>query len=955
MTAPFMSIASVLKSSSLRLLALSLLAPAGVRAEISAGLNDRDDGGPAVYAEGARPDHALSSAELERRFPVAQRARIHVMGGAVRGFGMLAEFAEGGPREIVVARETRVSGSEPYTPFALARVFDPQGNLAAVEDFTDQSTGREVRILKVDARAKAGVWRVSFSGGRGGDQVEIRLPKTETWGVRGEMALGVGGTMPRPAYLWVPPTSERLLVGIETGATAGVELRDAAGAAVLGKVEGDPTKRAGRILLAKPPQDAVVRLDMPVSFAGALVVEGAPGLWCPTEAAARRLRGGVVESHGVLTAGPLQARARDWMVAAAAKVEREPKFVFPKEIPADLKSPELQVLMFSNSGFANALDSMVRAQNARLDPADPFFGTFRDADWKKGELNWTQFWTPPASANFQPAGFASAATFESPLNPAYHNADLVRRAAIGAFANFMSMQGDDLLREGNMEATRYPMTHSFFIYPPALAQSFNDLRELLDPEARAIWREALIAVGDKLGDFQGYQSNQWSHMILGHLETYLGTGEKRFLGYFERMATAFFDNVYGPASKYGQHPAGYFLEQGGPDGNYDHLSAYCLVAAWYSYRELPEAKPALVEKIRAGIEKNIRFSSFFWLPEADDGRVASPTAFNTRTASSIGGLGYPGMIMAKADFPLGLARFQLTPAPAKGVGTAWTFAYIANTDAWRREVIAEGLRRGAGGNKASGGTWVSHIRKTYSQPQRVEAAVIPAREVGGTWEVPGLVAWNRGGLYGVVFADVAGAKSVLNGFTGGGPAALWSPSTGPFVMSMAPAESRSRIKSSQEQEEPEGLTFSCVYGKTADGAFFHSGKERAEIRTLAANERYEINAKMAAPSAGLVWRYDLRPEVLTIEVALTEQSAVKSAFVNLPLHTSDATRVRTESTHAVVVEGRDGVVRLEWAESVAGKVEPSIHKDLQRLVIPLPSDGSRLAIKVTQIAAAKAK
>ena len=919
--------------------------------------NAASDGGAAAQATLNLPDRPLTPAELTARFPVGQRARIHVLGGGVRGFGMLAEFTGDGPREVLVARETRVADGEAYAPFALARVFDPSGNLVAIEDFTDQPSGRNARILKVDARKK-GVWRVSFSGGRSGDRVEIRLPKTEIWGVRGEMSLGVSDTLPRPGYLWIPPTAVRLLVGIETGATNGFDVKNARGTVSLGKPEDDPLKRAGRIVLDKPQQDTVVRLETPVAFDGAFVIEGAPGLLCPTEIAARRLRGGVVESHGLLTQGPLQARARDWMVKAAARIERNPVFKFPEEIPADLENPRLDVLMFGKYGFANCLDSTIKIQNTHLDPTDAFFGSFRATAQKAGEPNWTNFQMPVSLTTFESAGLANAVIFPSRLNPAKDNADLVRRAALGTFTTFMSLQGDDIVREGSLEKTRYPMTHSFFIYPPAMAQAYHTIRDHLDPEAKAIWREALIAVGDKLSDYQGYQSNQWSHMLLGHLETYLGTGEKRFLRYFERLATAYFDNAFGDNGKFGQHSAGYFLEEYGPDGNYDHLNAYHVVAAWYSYRDLPEADPVLVEKMRVGIEKNIRFSSFFWLPDPS-GEVVSPTSFNCRTTSSISGLAYPGMIMAKADFPLGLARFNMTARPVSGIGGAGTFSYIANTDEWIRAVIQDGLRRGASGFDARGGAWVSHVYESYSQPQRVEAGTAPVHDLGSTWQLPGMFAWNRSGLYGVVFADVYGATRELNGFVGGGPIALWTPATGAFLLGVAPAQSQSgpvvRITTAQPQTDAAGLTFACVYGETGDGSFFYTGKERSVVKAIEANRIYEVAARLENPDADLTWRYDLSSDkAVAFSVSLKSKTPLKKSCLSLPLRTVGTTRLRIESPGTLVVEVAGGTpgtwniaVRITWPADAGGRLEPSKFSTLQRLVIPLPADGSPLPVSIT--------
>lgn len=934
------------------LMALALISGPSCRANL--GFDERSDGGPGAYTTGNIADAELSPANLTGRFPLVQRSRIQLQGGGVRGFGMLAEYGASGPGEIAVIRETTKGDNEPYAPITLAKVFDPDGNVAAVENFTNQLTGREVRILKINTK-KAGIWRVSFSGGRSGDMVELRLPRTDIWGVRGEMILAAGTTMPRPGYLWIPPTAVRLMVGIENGSADGMKIQDSLGRETLGSIEPDRAGRLGRIVLDQLQGESVVTLKIPAGFDGGLVIDGAPGLLCPTEQAARRLRGGVVESHGFYTQGPLQARARDWMIKTIDRLDRNPRFEFTAYSSAKVPRPELDVLMFGKYGFANNLDALVSTQNAHLDPKDPFIGSFKSYSRNQDGPNWTNFQMPTANANFETAALASAFNFPSALNPAKGREDLMLRATLGAFSTFMSMQGDNIIRENSMETSRYPMIHSFFIYPPALAQTYRGLRDELDPEAREIWREGLLAVGYKLADYQGYQSNQWSHMILGHLETYIATGEKRFLDYFESMAAAFFDNTYGDNGKFGQHSAGFFLEEFGPDGNYDHLSAYNLVAAWNDYRVLKEAKPELVKKMTDGIGRNIAFSSLFWLPDPS-GDVDSPTSFNCRTTAGISGLGYPGMIMAKSDFPLGLTRFNMTPEPPRGLGMAGTFSYVANTKSWMIDTIEDGLNRGPSGFNATNGVWVPHIYNAYSKPQKVKAAKAPVQDIGGTWELPGLFAWNRSGLYGVVFADVAGSKRELNGFFGGGPTALWTAETGTFVRGVAPdkpgRDSVAKAAKSKQLPLAGALTFSCVYGTDANGDFFHSGKERADVNVVAKDSRYSVKSRLDAVDGDLEWLYELStPNTLKFAVALKSGRSPKEIFLNLPLYSTNTTRMRLESPNSLVVEQEKGSsmqarVRISWPSTSPGKLEKSVNGDIERLVVPLPADGKYLTVNV---------
>ena len=134
-------------------------------------------------------------------------------------------------------------------------------------------------------------------------------------------------------------------------------------------------------------------------------------------------------------------------------------------------------------------------------------------------------------------------------------------------------------------------------------------------------------------------------MMYGHLNTYAATGEERFRGYFETLMNAYLDNTFGPASKHGQHPAGYFLEEYGPDGNYDQLNSFCVVASYYKYRNLPGADPVLVEKLRRGIEKDLQFKSCYWLVQPDGG-ICSPNALNCRTDGNLASPSWPGDYIA---------------------------------------------------------------------------------------------------------------------------------------------------------------------------------------------------------------------------------------------------------------------------------------------------------------------
>ena len=897
--------------------------------------NHPDDGGASAYAgQPIAQKESMASAEQRERLPIGQRSRIYVLGGGVRGLGMLAKYDGKGPERVLVARRTAVGEHEPFTPIAIASVFDPDGNRVAVEDFTDQPSGAEVREIPIPS-GKAGIWRVSFSGGRLGDVVEIRLPGTSIWGVRGEMSLSFDADTPRPAYFWTPPGGGPVMVGLETGERAGVRIETEAGDRVAEPTD-DSAGRAGRLTV--DAGGAVYRLAVPARFEGAVTVEGAPGLFCPSAEAARQLQGGMVRSADRWMAGPLQARARAWMVENVTKLEPEPKFEFPQEIPADLAHPEIHVLAFQKYGPLNTLGAQIKAQNRNLDPQSPYFAT--DFAPKEGESpQWLHLRPERLAGPFQAGNFAAAAGFDSLLNPAFRSPEIVRRATLAAFAHLSNMQGDDLLRENDLFKGRYPTTHCFFVYSN-LALAYGEIRDQLDPEARAIWQQALLAVGDKMADHMAYESNQWAHVMEGHLHTYLATGEARFRRYFERLMTAYLDNTFGPASKFGQHPAGYFLEECGPDGNYDKLNSFVVAGAYEAYRALKDADATLVEKLRAGIERNLRFTSFFWLPQPD-GEVLSPTALNCRTQGMIGGAGYPGQFLPKSHFALAAARFALTRDPGTGIGPAGTFSFLANDADWIRRTLEDGLRKGADGYGSGSGNWLPVLLRSYSQPVDVSPAPIPVEEPGKEWELPGLRAFNRGGIYGVVFYDVTGARETLKGITGGAPTVLWTRDTGMFLASMQAAAPAQSLKI----EDPAALTFACVYGRDEDGVFFYSGKERAQAE--AQQGGFVVSSRFEKRLASLAWRYEPGDAGLIIGAKFKSLKPTREAWLNLPLFQRlPGVKMELEKPNRLVFRAAKGAVAIEWPESAPGQLVESSLPDVRRLLIPIPADGSELALSI---------
>ena len=182
-------------------------------------------------------------------------------------------------------------------------------------------------------------------------------------------------------------------------------------------------------------------------------------------------------------------------------------------------------------------------------------------------------------------------------------------------------------------------------------------------------------------------------MMLGHLNAYLATGEDRILGYFERQMNAYVENTHGVSNKFGQHPAGYYLEEFGPDGNYDSLNAYHIGAAYNLYPGTAKRQTGTGPKMHDAIEKNLEFKQFFWLRRPDD-RLTRLAAFNCRVDASISAQNYPGDYIVRSEFPLALRRYQLnvrTP-DMKASGSA---PFLANTRGVALDTLGELIQKGS--------------------------------------------------------------------------------------------------------------------------------------------------------------------------------------------------------------------------------------------------------------------
>ena len=889
---------------------------------------------------------APAAAAPEARLTLHQSSRNTLSPGDFGGFGMLAEYRQGGPRLVEFTRTTAVGDDERRAPSAIARVYDPTGALVAIHDFTEQPSGEDAVTLTVP-KGPAGIYRFSFSGGRDGDQLDIALPETKTWGVRGEPALGVTDTTPRPAYLYIPRTSERVVAQSEGEPT--VEFTDETGLS-RGVPALDPAQKRNLLDAPVSATDVVWRVDIADDSQEILSIDGAPALLAPTAAAAERLRGGTVEADGLLVAGPLQARLRHAMVELAGE-DLSVALDFPDEVPADLEDPIAEAQVYGKYGVLAGIDSAVTRQI--VDPASPYLGVVRaeKAGVPEGApvptASWENFLGAPSLATREAGAFAASVASDTRLNPAFGDEALTRRAALAAMYQLLHTSGDDLIRENDLRTTAYPVTHAFFAYFGA-AQTYYLIHDALPEHIASVFREALIAVGDRISDYKGYESNQWLHNIHAHHWVYLATGEERFLTYFERDLDAFLDVDAAKGSTFGQSRTGYYLEDHGPDGNYNSLNEFEASSILQEYRKQPHADPERVAKLRASLQADLDFQSLTWLPTPDGTGFQtyySVSSMGARTKSNQGNPSYPGIFLMSRDFPLALARYQgiRVPAVSAQPGDAATYPFYLNDDAWARSLIAKGIVEGSDWYTTHDGNWTPDMIEAYRTEPTVEAGTLPVYADDQTWTLPGTTAWKHRGLYGLAFYDIVDQATLPSlSRVSGGPAALWSEGTGAVISSTMNNSAWAAPTS------PALLSYTSVYGTRADGSFWASGKERSTFRWIEEGTEFEITAPLSDLGGTLTWTYTLTDAGTEIAVSLDGAGDLRDAYVNLPVLLKDA-RVKVSNADAGSVAITLGDAELDIDHpadraAVLGTKISTFNGSIQPVRIPIPADGTPVTL-----------
>jgi hypothetical protein len=832
-------------------------------------------------------------------------------GGGVSGCGMLGRYAAPGPGTVTIERDTVLGQDIGLAPITLITVSDPTGHTVAASDVTYQATTVGTVTIPVPA-GPAGIWRFTVQGGRQGDRIVFTLPPTDSAGIRGEMALGQVGGAARHGWLWVPAGTGRVLIEAINGGS--VTLSTATGTLLPGTSVG-----TGLWQYTNLPGGTAIQIAINAGT-NAIAIDGMPGLVCPDAATATDLQGGTSIVGGGLVEGPLQARARQQMLTDIAE-NLNPVLSFPTltagVLPVTPANPIAVLQLFGNYGPISGLQAADAAQV--IDPTSMFFGSLGGTP--DGTIH------GPEVSPYDAIGLAAAVAADGTLNPTHGNPALTSRAVLLAFHFLSRLQGDDLLRAGDLAANGgYPMASPFFTYLGSIAGPYPLLHPYLDATTDAIWRDGLIAVGDRLAGFTGYETNQWWHVVLGHLEIYRATGEPRFKTWFEREAGQILTRPADSTSLLGQHPAGYFLENGGPDGNYDAISDTYLSQAWHEYSALPDADPTITQMLSDAIARNLNFTSCHWLPQPD-GLLIGPTSMSTRKVTSFASQGWPGTKFARDGFPLAAALWLSTPEPAAGIGIAGALPHFVNDNAWAMSaldlLVPAGIALQSSATRGIPAEWTNEAIVCANLPVATPA-VFPCQSAAGTWDLPGQIAWKQGNLYGLSFYGVPGSSALItpaNCRIGGAPSALWSPTTGTILLSQHNTHFEDGAAVGDNGvATPDDLTNTCVYGGY-QGGYWTTGREPGALTWVTTGKEFQITGTANdAVKAPVTWDYNYIGGQLDLTVIVTT-SAVTAPTMNLPFPIEAAgAALALSGGGARFTTANGGVATITWDGGVAATV-----------------------------------
>lgn len=848
----------------------------------------------------------FNTREENDEFYAYQESKVITQRG-VGGFSMLVYCNSQDKLKVFAKRKLSGINSSRFKTLTKLKIIDPNGKIGGQYDFSEQETALAEATVDIPYAAE-GVWQLQFIGGNEGDILGIGVNKAEAWGVRGECVTGITQNTLLNGYVYIPSKCKKLYMAA-TAETTDIKLYDTDGNQV-GETQSAASGIVKKSAESEVLSDSVYNIRINGN-SGGFIIDIAPSLICPTAEMAQRLKGGWLECDGILVQGAMQRNIRKEMERLSDTKSFDVTYTKPQK-PAEFQYPIAEAQLFGKGGVVSSVKNMLNIQNLNVN--SPYFGEFKPDDtetWESGEIS-----NAPCSM-----GYTSAITVDSEYNVFYQNQEMINRNAIYLLNKLMSLSEDLLVRD-NATAETVPTTHGMF-YHNYLAAMYYEMRDLLDDETVEVTDSIMLAMTEKMSNCIGNgPTNQWMFETKSIAAVYAALNDKTL----ERCLLNHVRAITEPNIGLGQCSAGYFMENGGYDGDYHSLNQN-LVFGMYKILKESNACDEAVKILKNIIRSNLDFCSMLWIKEY--GNIAPANNVCSRMSGGITSMTQLSIPLVIDEFPLAKSRMNLIRLPDTGAGSAATFPFLVNSKEYAMRLINkywnsydESFNLTSAGNDRI----YYDIAKNY---ESYESAVIPSETESGIWEKSGIITVKHKGLYLISMYANSDNKAVPSGaYMGGGITQMSGDDTGSFIVSRKP--------------NGEALN-NAVFGTLNDGTLYISGKEKAVLNWIEKDKIFEISGSYNGIKT--TWRYELTEK--GVSVTVSADGDISDTYVNIPIPNSLTNAVLENGVlkytygdtsikiiphgDTELIKGTDGYDRMHI------KCEGSVSYDIERVNDTVPS------------------
>ena len=461
---------------------------------------------------------------------------------------------------------------------------------------------------------RKGIYQIRVTAGKSNTEVHLELPG-EDYGISFQNGYySAWRNQPESCYVYIPPRAEELVVENGTLEINGKEV---------------PNKLA----ISAADHRKIWQVKLPAGSKRMLMF-GFPVILCNSATAAGEIKASVIEAaDGTVFSWQIQEDIHNLL----KEILQEKYIGKTEELVADWRKvkdmftgdPVREAILFTSfDALMPAINPLLRSQN--LDPQSHWSGSL--CGWQERSAvpapgnRWDRLRNiPGVSGGVTPRNCAGgaeklalAATFDFPGNPFFNKKELLFRAAASALRDLTALGEDEVWRgtgHGDRVEDPYPGFMGF-----VLGQQTMPVFALAAPQMpeniRKLWTDALRHIIDRAYPDELVSSrNQSSHYLVAFQAFAIGSGEPRYATLARHYARRFAD---------GTHPAGFQVEQMGPDASYSGMSNWHMAV----YYRMSGDKDFL-ETIRRGYY----FFNHTVAPEPTGGVIGSNN-FSHRTRDS---------------------------------------------------------------------------------------------------------------------------------------------------------------------------------------------------------------------------------------------------------------------------------------------------------------------------------